>query len=260
MSHFKSSDLDRDALRSRAPFPRPFSLRRAMNAVSASTVAAARHRAAYRTRARRSEVDESLFGAAHKIGAHQRSAPNQTTTRVAHPTHSPSRCTAFPGGCASTLSTSDLDQMRTMASDDDSYEHRQRIARQHADEREAAAERAHARRSKMRALELERQRQLAPSELEVENAHSKAAILSDAERQRCEALDDVKQMNRMCLYAQVVTIRDAQVPHPHPTPPHPPPNPPNPNPTPTPTPTDTPTPTPTATHTPTHTHRCSSGR
>ena len=35
-------------------------------------------------------------------------------------------------------------------------------------------------------------------------------MLTAADRQMAEELDDVKKMNQMCLYSKVVTIRDAQ--------------------------------------------------
>ena len=62
-------------------------------------------------------------------------------------------------------------------------------------------------------LELEAQRKLAvpPSEIEQTQMAEKAAMLSAADRQMAEELDDVKKMNQMMLYAKVVTIRDAQI-------------------------------------------------
>jgi hypothetical protein len=42
-------------------------------------------------------------------------------------------------------------------------------------------------------------------------AKEKATMLSAADRQMAEELDDVKKMNQMMLYAKVVTIRDAQL-------------------------------------------------
>lgn len=75
----------------------------------------------------------------------------------------------------------------------------------------AAQRKADARKQKM--LELEAQRKLAvpPSEIEQTQAKEKATMLSAADRQMAEELDDVKKMNQMMLYAKVVTIRDAQL-------------------------------------------------
>jgi len=66
---------------------------------------------------------------------------------------------------------------------------------------------------KQKMLELEAQRKLAipPSEIEQQKLAEKAAMLSAADRQMAEELDDVKKMNQMMLYAKVVTIRDSQL-------------------------------------------------
>merc|ERR1719446_474557 len=50
-----------------------------------------------------------------------------------------------------------------------------------------------------------------PSEIEQQQSAEKAAMLSAADRQMAEELDDVKKMNQMMLYSKVVTIRDAQL-------------------------------------------------
>ena len=66
---------------------------------------------------------------------------------------------------------------------------------------------------KQKMLELEAQRKLAvpPSEIEQMKLAEKAQMLSAADRQMAEELDDVKKMNQMMLYSKVVTIRDAQL-------------------------------------------------
>lgn len=63
----------------------------------------------------------------------------------------------------------------------------------------------------MRRLEEEHKKACISTPSEIEKAKGKAQVLTAAERQMYEELDDVKNMNRMCLYAKVVTIRDAQV-------------------------------------------------
>merc|ERR1719198_1877491 len=65
----------------------------------------------------------------------------------------------------------------------------------------------------MKMLELEAQRKLMvpPSEIEQQKLAEKAAMLSAADRQMAEELDDVKKMNQMMLYSKVVTIRDSQL-------------------------------------------------
>merc|ERR1719484_391415 len=63
----------------------------------------------------------------------------------------------------------------------------------------------------MRQLEAERKLAVPPSEVEQLKLAEKAAMLSAADRQMAEELDDVKKMNQMMLYSKVVTIRDAQL-------------------------------------------------
>merc|ERR1719502_546948 len=76
-----------------------------------------------------------------------------------------------------------------------------------------AASESKAKERKQKMLELEAQRKLAipPSEIEQQKLAEKAAMLSAADRQMAEELDDVKKMNQMMLYSKVVTIRDAQL-------------------------------------------------
>merc|ERR1719155_286567 len=75
----------------------------------------------------------------------------------------------------------------------------------------AASERKAAER-KEKMLELSvRKLAIPPSEIEQQKLAEKAAMLSAADRQMAEELDDVKKMNQMMLYSKVVTIRDAQL-------------------------------------------------
>merc|ERR1711871_1059210 len=60
-------------------------------------------------------------------------------------------------------------------------------------------------------IEEERKLRMPPSDVEREQQAEKDAVLSKAEFQLSEELDDVKRMNQMMLYAKCVTIRDAQV-------------------------------------------------
>ena len=68
-----------------------------------------------------------------------------------------------------------------------------------------------ARKDMMRQLEAERMLAVPPTEIEQMRLAEKAAMLSAADRQMAEELDDVKKMNQMMLYSKVVTIRDAQL-------------------------------------------------
>merc|ERR1719231_997689 len=67
------------------------------------------------------------------------------------------------------------------------------------------------RKAKMIQLEAERKLAVPPSEDEQRKLAEKALMLSAADRQMAEELDDVKKMNQMMLYSKVVTIRDAQL-------------------------------------------------
>ena len=50
-----------------------------------------------------------------------------------------------------------------------------------------------------------------PSSISLENMQRAQGLLSKAQMQLDEQLDDVKQMNGMVLYSKVVTIRDKQI-------------------------------------------------
>jgi len=59
-------------------------------------------------------------------------------------------------------------------------------------------------------MECDRQRatKVPPTQAEHEQKQRDAGLLSKAQMQLDEEQDDVKQMNQMCLYSKVVTIRD----------------------------------------------------
>jgi len=99
--------------------------------------------------------------------------------------------------------------MKEIAMKDEEVQTRKKSAAMSA--KVASEKRAAERKEKM--LELEAQRKLAipPSEIEQQKLAEKAAMLSAADRQMAEELDDVKKMNQMMLYSKVVTIRDAQL-------------------------------------------------
>jgi len=113
------------------------------------------------------------------------------------------------GDTKSMLSAAELQRMRDISMKDE-----ERVAKQKAEYAKTNADKlskSQARKTKM--LELEAQRKLAvpPSEVEQQKLKEKAAMLSAADKQMAEELDDVKKMNQMMLYSKVVTIRDAQL-------------------------------------------------
>ena len=113
------------------------------------------------------------------------------------------------GDTKSFVSQADIDRMRDIARPEAERE-AERVAAIKAAKASTLAK-ADARKAKM--IELEAQRKLAvpPSEVEALKMAEKAAMLSAADRQMAEELDDVKKMNQMMLYSKVVTIRDAQL-------------------------------------------------
>jgi len=169
----------------------------------AQTVASQQHRASYKVSARTSKVDETLFGSK---GA---SASNVSVISGAQM----KSIQGLMGGAAEPLASitaTDLQRMKDTASGE--LERRQQRARESAGaEKAEAAAKAKARKAQMAELEERRKKEVPPSDIEKAKMAEKAAVLSNAELQLSEELDDVKKMNQMMLYAKVVTIRDAQV-------------------------------------------------
>lgn len=60
-------------------------------------------------------------------------------------------------------------------------------------------------------MDRERSKKVPPTESEVAQRDKDLGILSKAQAQLDEELDDVKNMNQMILYSKVVTIRDKQL-------------------------------------------------
>lgn len=77
--------------------------------------------------------------------------------------------------------------------------------------KEAAMEQSKARKDRMQAMDRERAQKVPPSDIEQSNRNKDVGILSKAQAQLDEELDDVKHMNQMVLYSKVVTIRDKQL-------------------------------------------------
>jgi hypothetical protein len=70
---------------------------------------------------------------------------------------------------------------------------------------------SNARKAKIQAMDKERANKVQPTDIEIQNRQKDAGILSKAQAQMDEGLDDVKHMNQMVLYSKVVTIRDKQL-------------------------------------------------
>lgn len=82
------------------------------------------------------------------------------------------------------------------------------MAKQH---KEAAMEQSNARKTRMQAMDRERASKVPPTDIEQAQRNKDVGILSKAQSQLDEELDDVKHMNQMVLYSKVVTIRDKQL-------------------------------------------------
>ena len=57
-------------------------------------------------------------------------------------------------------------------------------------------------------LEEEKKKEVPLSELQQEQKHVQNSLLNRAQEIMSEQLDDVKEMNKMVMYAKCVTIRD----------------------------------------------------
>lgn len=65
-----------------------------------------------------------------------------------------------------------------------------------------------ARKNKMLEMDQQRASKVKPEEWQVAEKNKGETLLSKAQKQLDEDLDDVKHMNQMVLYSKVVTIRD----------------------------------------------------
>jgi len=80
-----------------------------------------------------------------------------------------------------------------------------------ASQKDAQMAQTKERKKRMVEMDKERQKKLPPSDTEQFKIDYNNGLLRNAQRQMDEELDDVKHMNKMCLYSKVVTIRDQQL-------------------------------------------------
>lgn len=78
-------------------------------------------------------------------------------------------------------------------------------------QKEAAQQESKARKERMQQFDRERAARVQPNDIEQAQRNKDVGILSKAQAQMDEELDDVKHMNQMVLYSKVVTIRDKQL-------------------------------------------------
>lgn len=79
------------------------------------------------------------------------------------------------------------------------------------EQKNAAMAKSKARKTKMVEMDQQRASKVKPDEWQVTQKNKADTLLSKAQKQLDEELDDVKHMNQMVLYSKVVTIRDKQI-------------------------------------------------
>ena len=79
------------------------------------------------------------------------------------------------------------------------------------EQKNAALYKSQARKAKMQELDQRRTQKIKPTEFQVLEKNKAETLLSKAQKQLDNDMDDVKHMNQMVLYSKVVTIRDKQI-------------------------------------------------
>jgi len=93
----------------------------------------------------------------------------------------------------------------------ETQEEKQMAATLSRQQKEAAQQESKARKERMQQFDRERAARVQPNDIEQAQRNKDVGILSNAQAQMDEELDDVKHMNQMVLYSKVVTIRDKQL-------------------------------------------------
>lgn len=119
-------------------------------------------------------------------------------------------CEKQPTAKAAVMSQKDIERMKQASKIETADDIKQKtlVAQQ---QRESVMAASNARKAKIQALDKERANKVQPTDIEIQNRQKDAGILSKAQAQLDEGLDDVKHMNQMVLYSKVVTIRDKQL-------------------------------------------------
>jgi hypothetical protein len=108
---------------------------------------------------------------------------------------------------AAILSKEELERIKR-STKIESREHMETTKRMLATQKDVQMAQTKERKKRMVEMDKERQKKLPPTDIEQHKIESDNGLLSKAQRQMDEELDDVKHMNKMCLYSKVVTIRD----------------------------------------------------
>lgn len=119
-------------------------------------------------------------------------------------------CEKKPTSKATVVDQKEIARMKQVAKIETAEDIKQQtmVAQQ---QRESVMAQSNARKEKIKAMDKERANKVQPTDIEVAQRQKDVGILSKAQAQLDEELDDVKHMNQMMLYSKVVTIRDKQL-------------------------------------------------
>lgn len=108
------------------------------------------------------------------------------------------------------ISKNDLDRIKdaTTIKTRDQLVQEKKLADQ---QKQAAMAKSMAKKKKMIEMDQQRAQKVKPSEHQKYEGKKNETLLSKAQKQLDNEMDDVKQMNQMVLYSKVVTIRDKQL-------------------------------------------------
>ena len=152
-------------------------------------------------------MDESLFGNKKNAG-HVKTQAGVITMEELRNIRSE---TAKKGkNDAVIISKGDLDRIMaaTTIKTKDQLAEEKKLAEE---QKNAAMAKSKARRTKMQELDAKRDANAQQSEWQIGENKKNATLLSRAQKNADNDLDDVKHMNQMVLYSKVVTIRDKQL-------------------------------------------------
>ncbi|WIA11863.1 hypothetical protein OEZ85_011949 [Tetradesmus obliquus] len=167
----------------------------------------------YRTVARDSYVDDSLFGNKSPSPSKDVKQQPQSPGATAKATKSMYRSALVKAERKPEVVTLTEADLQRMLADAPIMTAEQVSSMRHAAEERKEAERAaaKARKEKMLRLEEEARKQAPPTESQVVRAQADNAMLSRAHQLLEEEKDEVKHMNQMVQYAKCVAVRDKQM-------------------------------------------------
>ncbi len=156
---------------------------------------------------KQSYVDESLFGDSKKKPAAPKGAAVLSMNEIRKIRNDTEKGQKVNG---IVISKTELDRIRksTRVTTKEQELETKKLLNEQKDQQMAAAR---ARKAKMQSLDKERAANVPKNDIEKRGETVTKGILSNAEEQLDEELDDVKNMNQMMIYSKCVTIRDKQL-------------------------------------------------